>query len=268
MYRDHNCGELNLTNVGQTVTMAGWIQKIRNLGAMQFIDLRDEFGITQIVISDNEKIRKQTDGLVTETVISVKGTVVERSNKNDKIATGEIEIDAEEIKVLGKCKSVLPFEINSEAAGDVREDLRLEYRFLDLRNDKLHKNILLRSKIMKTLRRKMDELGFTEIQTPILANSSPEGARDFLVPSRLHPGEFYALPQAPQQFKQLLMVSGFDKYYQIAPCFRDEDPRADRAPGEFYQLDFEMSFAEQEDVFKVLEDVIPTVFKEHTNWKV
>ena len=268
MYRDHNCGELNLTNVGQTVTMAGWIQKIRNLGAMQFIDLRDEFGITQIVISDNEKIKKQTEWLVTETVISVKGTVVERSNKNTKIATGEIEIDAEEIKVLGKCKSVLPFEINSEAAGDVREDLRLEYRFLDLRNDKLHKNILLRSKIMKTLRRKMDELGFTEIQTPILANSSPEGARDFLVPSRLHPGEFYALPQAPQQFKQLLMVSGFDKYYQIAPCFRDEDPRADRAPGEFYQLDFEMSFAEQEDVFKVLEDVIPTVFKEHTNWKV
>ena len=268
MYRDHNCGELNIENVGQTVIIAGWIQKIRNLGAMQFIDLRDEFGITQIVISDNEKIRKQTEGLVTETVISVKGTVVERSNKNAKIATGEIEIDAEEIKVLGKCKSVLPFEINSETAGDVREDLRLEYRFLDLRNDKLHKNILLRSKIMKTLRRKMDELGFTEIQTPILANSSPEGARDFLVPSRLHPGEFYALPQAPQQFKQLLMVSGFDKYYQIAPCFRDEDPRADRAPGEFYQLDFEMSFAEQEDVFKVLEDVIPTVFKEHTNWKV
>ena len=268
MYRDHNCGELNIKKVGETVVIAGWIQKIRNLGAMQFIDLRDEFGITQIVISDNEKIRKQTEGLVTETVISVKGTVVERSNKNTKIATGEIEIDAEEIKVLGKCKSVLPFEINSETAGDVREDLRLEYRFLDLRNDKLHKNILLRSKIMKTLRRKMDELGFTEIQTPILANSSPEGARDFLVPSRLNPGEFYALPQAPQQFKQLLMVSGFDKYYQIAPCFRDEDPRADRAPGEFYQLDFEMSFAEQEDVFKVLEDVIPTVFKEHTNWKV
>ena len=268
MYRDHNCGELNIENVGQTVVIAGWIQKIRNLGAMQFIDLRDEFGITQIVISDNEKIRKQTEGLVTETVISVKGTVVERSNKNAKIATGEIEIDAEEIKVLGKCKSVLPFEINSETAGDVREDLRLEYRFLDLRNDKLHKNILLRSKIMKTLRRKMDELGFTEIQTPILANSSPEGARDFLVPSRLHPGEFYALPQAPQQFKQLLMVSGFDKYYQIAPCFRDEDPRADRAPGEFYQLDFEMSFAEQEDVLKVLADVFRTVFTTHTDWKV
>ena len=268
MYRDHNCGELNITNVGETVTIAGWIQKIRNLGAMKFIDLRDQFGITQIVISDNEEIKKQSEGLVTECVISVKGTVVERSNKNTKIATGEIEINAEEIKILGKCKNVLPFEINSEATGDVREDLRLEYRFLDLRNEKIHNNILLRSRIMKTLRRRMDELGFTEIQTPILANSSPEGARDFLVPSRLHPGEFYALPQAPQQFKQLLMVSGFDKYYQIAPCFRDEDPRADRAPGEFYQLDFEMSFAEQEDVFKVLEDVIPTVFKEHTNWKV
>jgi len=268
MYRDHNCGELNIKNVGEKVTIAGWIQKIRNLGAMQFIDLRDEFGITQAVISDNEDIKKQAEGLVTECVVSITGTVVERSNKNTKIPTGEIEIDAEQIKILGKCKNVLPFEVNSEVAGEVREDLRLEYRFLDLRNEKLHKNILLRSKIMKTLRRRMDELGFTEIQTPILANSSPEGARDFLVPSRLHPGEFYALPQAPQQFKQLLMVSGFNKYYQIAPCFRDEDPRADRAPGEFYQLDFEMSFAEQEDVFKVLEDVIPTVFKEHTNWKV
>lgn len=268
MYRDHNCGELNIKNVGEKVTIAGWIQKIRNLGAMQFIDLRDEFGITQAVISDNEDIKKQAEGLVTECVVSITGTVVERSNKNTKIPTGEIEIDAEQIKILGKCKNVLPFEVNSEVAGEVREDLRLEYRFLDLRNEKLHKNILLRSKIMKTLRRRMDELGFTEIQTPILANSSPEGARDFLVPSRLHPGEFYALPQAPQQFKQLLMVSGFNKYYQIAPCFRDEDPRADRAPGEFYQLDFEMSFAEQEDVFKVLEDVILTVFKEHTNWKV
>ena len=268
MYRDHNCGELNIKNVGEEVVIAGWIQKIRNLGAMKFIDLRDQFGITQIVVSDNEEIKKQTENLVTECVISVKGIVVERSNKNTKIATGEIEIDAKEIKVLGKCKNVLPFEVNSEVAGEVREDLRLEYRFLDLRNEKLHNNILLRSKIMKTIRRRMDELGFTENQTPILANSSPEGARDFLVPSRLHPGEFYALPQAPQQFKQLLMVSGFDKYYQIAPCFRDEDPRADRAPGEFYQLDFEMSFAEQEDVFKVLEDVIKTTFKEHSNWTV
>ena len=266
MYRDHNCGELNIENVGQEVVLAGWIQKIRNLGAMKFIDLRDQFGITQIIIS--EDLKEQTDNLVTECVIQVKGTVVERSNKNTKIPTGEIEIDAKEITVLGKCKNVLPFEINSEAAGDVREDLRLEYRFLDLRNEKIHNNILLRSKIMKTIRRKMDELGFTEIQTPILANSSPEGARDFLVPSRLHPGEFYALPQAPQQFKQLLMVSGFDKYFQIAPCFRDEDPRADRAPGEFYQLDFEMSFATQEDVFKVVEDVIPYTFKKFTNWKV
>ena len=268
MYRNHNCGELNITNVGEVVTIAGWIQTIRNLGSMKFIDLRDQFGITQIVISDNEELMNLANDLVTECVISVKGKVVERSSKNTKIPTGEIEINAEEIKVLGKCKNVLPFEVNSEKTGEAREDLRLEYRFLDLRNDKLHKTILLRSNIMKTLRRKMDELGFTEIQTPILANSSPEGARDYLVPSRLHPGEFYALPQAPQQFKQLLMISGFDKYYQIAPCFRDEDPRADRAPGEFYQLDFEMSFAEQEDVFKVLEDIFTTVFKEHTNWKV
>ena len=191
---------------------------------------------------------------------------MERESKNSKIATGEIEVIAEKIEVLGKCKNVLPFEINTDQ--EVREDLRLEYRFLDLRNEKLHNNILLRSKILKTLRDKMEELDFTEIQTPILANSSPEGARDYLVPSRLNPGEFYALPQAPQQFKQLLMVSGFNKYYQIAPCFRDEDPRADRAPGEFYQLDFEMSFATQEDVFKVIEEVVPYTFKKFTNWKV
>ena len=191
---------------------------------------------------------------------------MERTSKNNKISTGEIEIVANEIKVLGTCKNVLPFEINTDK--EVREDLRLKYRFLDLRNEKLHNNILLRSKILKTLRDRMDELGFTEIQTPILANSSPEGARDYLVPSRLNPGEFYALPQAPQQFKQLLMVGGFNKYYQIAPCFRDEDPRADRAPGEFYQLDFEMSFATQEDVFKVIEEVIPYTFEKFTNWKV
>ena len=191
---------------------------------------------------------------------------MERSNKNTKISTGEIEVVAEKIELLGKCKNVLPFEINKDQ--EVREDLRLEYRFLDLRNEKLHNNILLRSKILKTLRDKMDELEFTEIQTPILANSSPEGARDYLVPSRINPGEFYALPQAPQQFKQLLMVSGFNKYYQIAPCFRDEDPRADRAPGEFYQLDFEMSFATQEDVFKVIEKVVPETFEKFTNWKV
>ena len=270
MYRNHNCGELNINNVGEEVVLAGWIQRIRNLGAMKFIDLRDQFGITQIVISDNENIKKQAEELVTETVIQVTGNVLERSSKNNRISTGEIEIDAKKIVVLGKCKNTLPFEVNSEKAdiSAVREDLRLEYRFLDLRNEKLHNTILLRSKVLKTLRDKMDELGFSEIQTPILANSSPEGARDFLVPSRLHPVEFYALPQAPQQFKQLLMVSGFDKYFQIAPCFRDEDPRADRAPGEFYQLDFEMSFAEQEDVFKVLEEIFISTFRKHTNWKV
>ena len=270
MYRNHNCGELTIKNVGEEVILAGWVQKIRNLGSMVFIDLRDQFGIIQIVISaENGAIDKTIlDSIVTECVIQVEGKVLERSNKNTKIPTGEIEIEANKIKILGKCKNVLPFEINSEKTGEVKEDLRLEYRFLDLRNDKLHKTILLRSEIMKTLRKKMDEMGFTEIQTPILANSSPEGARDYLVPSRLHPGEFYALPQAPQQFKQLLMVSGFDKYYQIAPCFRDEDPRADRAPGEFYQLDFEISFAEQEDVLKVLGEIFTTVFKTHTNWKV
>lgn len=269
MYRDHNCGELTIKNVGEKVTLAGWVQRIRNLGSMKFIDLRDEFGITQIVISSESSITDEDlKDVVTECVIQVVGNVVERSNKNDKIPTGEIEIDAEKIEVLGKCKNVLPFEVNSDKAGDVREDLRLEYRFLDLRNDKLHQTILLRSDIIKTLRDKMNELGFKEIQTPILANSSPEGARDYLVPSRLHPGEFYALPQAPQQFKQLLMVSGFNKYYQIAPCFRDEDPRADRAPGEFYQLDFEMSFAEQEDVLSTMEEIFTTVFKKHTNWEV
>ena len=265
MYRTHNLGELNIKNVGEKVELSGWIQKIRNLGSMIFIDLRDEFGITQIVIND-EDLQNSIKNIYTETCIHIYGEVVERANKNDKIPTGEIEVITEKMEVLGKCKNTLPFEVNTNK--EVREDLRLEYRFLDLRNEKLHNNILLRSKILKSLRDKMDELGFPEIQTPILANSSPEGARDFLVPSRLHPGKFYALPQAPQQFKQLLMVSGFDKYFQIAPCFRDEDPRADRAPGEFYQLDFEMSFATQEDVFKVLEEIIPYTFKKFTNWKV
>ena len=265
MYRTKTCGELNIHNVEEVVELSGWIQKIRNLGGMIFIDLRDEFGITQIVIND-EKMQQEAKEWNTESCIHIKGKVVERSSKNNKIPTGEIEVVASQVEILGKCKNVLPFEINNNQ--EVREDLRLEYRFLDLRNEKLHNNILLRSKILKTLREKMDELDFTEIQTPILANSSPEGARDYLVPSRLNPGEFYALPQAPQQFKQLLMVSGFNKYYQIAPCFRDEDPRADRAPGEFYQLDFEMSFATQEDVFKVMEEVVPYTFKKFTNWKV
>ena len=265
MYRTKTCGELNIKNVKEEVELAGWIQKIRDLGGMTFIDLRDEFGITQIVIND-EELKQLIKELHTESCIHIEGQVVERASKNPHMKTGEIEVVAKEIEVLGKCKNILPFEVNTDQ--EVREDLRLEYRFLDLRNEKLHNNILLRSKILKTIRDKMDELGFTEIQTPILANSSPEGARDYLVPSRLNPGEFYALPQAPQQFKQLLMVSGFNKYYQIAPCFRDEDPRADRAPGEFYQLDFEMSFATQEDVFKVIEDVIPYTFEKHTNWKV
>ena len=265
MYRTKTCGELCINNIGETVELAGWIQKMRNLGGMEFLDLRDEFGITQIVIND-EKLQEQAKNFTTESCIHVVGKVVERSNKNKNLKTGEIEVIAEKLEVLGKCKNVLPFEVNTDQ--EVREDLRLEYRFLDLRNEKLHNNILLRSKILKTLRDRMDELDFTEIQTPILANSSPEGARDYLVPSRLNPGEFYALPQAPQQFKQLLMVSGFNKYYQIAPCFRDEDPRADRAPGEFYQLDFEMSFATQEDVFKVIEDVVPYTFKKFTDWKV
>ena len=269
-YRTHNCGELRMANVGQTVKLAGWVQRIRNLGAMKFIDLRDQFGITQIIIGDDSNLHEEAEKLVTECVISVEGVVSERSNKNSKIPTGDIELQATKITMLGKCKSVLPFEVNSEKIdiSSVREDLRLEYRYLDLRNDKIHKNILLRSKVMKFVRDKMDEMGFAEIQTPILANSSPEGARDFLVPSRLHPGEFYALPQAPQQFKQLLMVSGFNRYFQIAPCFRDEDPRADRAPGEFYQIDFEMSFATQEDVFKVLEELFTSTFKHFTDWKV
>jgi len=265
MYRTHNLGELNISNKGNKVELAGWIQKIRNLGGMIFIDLRDEFGITQIVIND-ENLQNQVKELNNESCIQICGEVVERTNKNNKIPTGEIEVVANKIEVLGKCENILPFEVNTDQ--DVREDLRLEYRFLDLRSEKLHNNILLRSKILKAIRDKMDELGFYEIQTPILANSSPEGARDYLVPSRIHSGEFYALPQAPQQFKQLLMVSGFNKYFQIAPCFRDEDPRADRAPGEFYQLDFEMSFAKQEDVFETIEQVVPYIFKKFTNWKV
>lgn len=257
-YRTHTCGELTIKEVGKEVKLSGWIQKIRNLGGMTFLDIRDQYGITQIVL-ENDEIKKQAEQLTTESSICVSGIVVERKSKNDKLSTGEIEVIAQQIEMLGKCKNILPFEINT--LQEVREDLRLEYRFLDLRSDKIHRNILLRSQILKKIREQMDKLGFCEIQTPILANSSPEGARDFLVPSRLHPGEFYALPQAPQQFKQLLMVSGFDKYYQIAPCFRDEDPRADRAPGEFYQLDFEMCYAQQEDVLAVIENVVPVLFK-------
>ena len=265
MYRTKMCGELRKQDIGEKVELAGWIQKKRNLGGMIFIDLKDETGISQLVIKDNENEEKIKD-ISTQSCIHICGEIVERENKNEKIETGEVEVIVDKIEILGKCKNILPFEIDTNQ--EVREDLRLEYRFLDLRNEKLHKNILLRSKILKELRTNMDELGFTEIQTPILANSSPEGARDYLVPSRINKGEFYALPQAPQQFKQLLMVAGFNKYYKIAPCFRDEDPRADRAPGEFYQLDYEMSFATQEDVFNVMEQVIPKTFKKFTNWKV
>ena len=265
MYRTKNLGELRIENVGEEVELSGWIQKIRNLGGMIFIDLRDEDGITQVVVND-EELQLQAKELVKESCIHINGKVVERSSKNPNMPTGDIEVVVNKIEVLGKCKPELPFEINSEI--ETKEDLRLEYRFLDLRNEKLHNSILFRAKVLKYLRDKMEELGFPEIQTPILANSSPEGARDYLVPSRLNPGEFYALPQAPQQFKQLLMVSGFNKYFQIAPCFRDEDPRADRAPGEFYQLDFEMAFATLDDVLGIVEKIVVDTFKHFTDWKV
>lgn len=264
-YRTHYCHELRITDVGKEVRIAGWVQTIRDLGAVMFVDLRDHYGITQLTINDEKNLELMRN-VNTESTISVTGVVSERSNKNPNIPTGDIEIIPTEIRVTGKAKNVLPFEINIDQ--DVREDLRLQYRFLDLRNDKIHNNIVYRAKIMKTIRSLMDDMGFIEIQTPILTSSSPEGARDFLVPSRLHPGEFYALPQAPQQYKQLLMMSGFDKYYQIAPCFRDEDPRADRSPGEFYQLDLEMSFATQEDVLKAVENVVLNTFRKHTNWSV
>lgn len=261
-YRNRNCNELRISNVDEEVILAGFIKSIRNMGFMTFIDLRDHFGITQIVLSND--FENEVKELTKESTIQIKGVVKERSNKNKNIDTGDIEIICKEMKLLGKCKANLPFEINDEYKNN-KEDLRLEYRFLDLRNEEIHKNIVLRSKILKDVRKIMDEKGFVEIQTPIFANSSPEGARDYLIPSRLNPGEFYALPQAPQQFKQLLMVSGFDKYYQIAPCFRDEDPRADRSPCEFYQVDFEMSFAEEEDVLNVLESFAKLLFKNNTD---
>lgn len=260
-YRTNYCNELRIEDVGKEVRLAGWVQTIRDLGSMMFVDLRDHYGMTQIAIED-EKHLELMRKVPTESTISVTGKVCERSNKNPNMETGDIEVIPSEIRVTGKSKNVLPFEINIDQ--DVREDLRLEYRFLDLRNDRIHKNIVFRARIIKTIREIMDSMGFVEIQTPILTSSSPEGARDFLVPSRIHPGEFYALPQAPQQYKQLLMMSGFDKYYQIAPCFRDEDPRADRSPGEFYQLDLEMSFATQEDVLKVVENVVLNTFRKHT----
>ena len=267
-YRTHNCGELRKENVGQRVKIAGWIQKSRNLGGLLFIDLRDQYGITQAVISGESELAKTASQIPTESVVSIEGNVKLRGDglTNESMKTGEIEVLIEKIDILGKRTREMPFEVNSNI--ESKEDLRLQYRFLDLRNEKLKENILLRAKILQFLRAQMIERGFTEVQTPILTSSSPEGARDYLVPSRVHPGRFYALPQAPQQFKQLLMVSGIDKYFQIAPCFRDEDARADRAPGEFYQLDMEMAFATQEDVFNVMEKVMYNTFTTFSSRKV
>ena len=267
MYRTHTCGEISKEDVGKKIRLAGWIQTIRDMGGIIFIDLRDQYGITQVVSADNIDVINTVAKIPTESTVTVGGTVRLRdeSTINKNIKTGEVELELETIEVLGKRTRNLPFEVNTDQ--DVREDLRLQYRFLDLRSEKLNNNILFRSKVIKTIRDSIEKLGFVDIQTPILTSSSPEGARDYLVPSRIYPGEFYALPQAPQQFKQLLMVSGFDKYYQIAPCFRDEDPRADRLPGEFYQLDLEMSFATQEDVFHVVETVINETFDKLSDWK-
>lgn len=255
-YRTHNCNELTFDNLNERVQLAGWVDTIRDHGGVAFIDLRDEYGVTQVVVNDGDLINH----LKKESVISVTGTVVKRDEEtiNTKIATGELEVKVDELTVLNPCTENLPFEIGESK--ETREDVRLTYRFLDLRNKKVHDNILFRSEVISYLRQKMTALGFTEITTPILTCSSPEGARDYIIPSRKHEGKFYALPQAPQQFKQLLMTSGFDKYFQIAPCFRDEDARADRSPGEFYQLDFEMAFATQEDVFAVAEDVLYDTF--------
>ncbi len=261
-YRTHTCGELRLSHVGEKVTLSGWLENLREVGGgIGFLVLRDFYGITQVVV-ETEELLRQVKALKKETTVQVTGKVRERTNKNSKIPTGEIEIVPESIQVLGRCQyNELPFEINFSKDAD--EAQRLRYRYLDLRNPQVKSNIIMRSQVVSALRRAMEEQGFLEITTPILTASSPEGARDYLVPSRKHPGKFYALPQAPQQFKQLLMASGFDKYFQIAPCFRDEDARGDRSPGEFYQLDMEMAFAGQEDVFAVMEQVLPPVFAKY-----
>lgn len=265
--RTHNCGELRQSDEGKHVKLCGWLSSVRDLGAVIFFVLRDYYGYTQAVVSDEEK-KEQIRSIPRESTISIDGKVVLRSAPNKDMPTGMIEIEPEKIELLGKCYELLPFEIATSTQS--REDVRLKYRFLDLRNPDVKAKIVFRSKVVSWLRNKMTSLGFLEITTPILTSSSPEGARDYIVPSRLYPGHFYALPQAPQQYKQLLMASGFDKYFQIAPCFRDEDARADRSPGEFYQLDTEMCFATQEDVFAVMEDVLSGVFKEFSpkNYKV
>ena len=266
-YRSHNCNELRKKNVGSNILLSGWINKKRDHGNLLFLDLRDNYGITQCIVDKENKNFKDLEKLQLETVINVEGKVVDRSTDtiNKEIETGEIEVTIENFVVLGKCKE-LPMPIFSDQ--EYSEEIRLKYRYLDLRRKKIHENIILRSKVISFIRNEMNKFGFLEFQTPILTSSSPEGARDFLVPSRLNPGKFYALPQAPQQFKQLIMVSGFDKYFQIAPCFRDEDARADRSPGEFYQLDLEMSFVEQEDVFKVVEQLLVNTFKKFSKKKI
>lgn len=267
-YRTHKCDEISLSDIGKKVKISGWVQTIRDLGGLVFLDIRDMYGITQVVTSGKAEDVDFASHIPLESTVTVYGEVKKRDEEtiNPKLKTGLVEIRIEEITVLGKRTKNLPFEINTKQ--DIREDLRLQYRYLDLRNDRLKNNLILRSKVIQYLRTQMIEQGFLEVQTPILTSSSPEGARDYLVPSRLHPGKFYALPQAPQQFKQLLMVSGIDKYFQIAPCFRDEDARADRAPGEFYQLDMEMSFATQEDVFNVMEPVMYNTFKKFSDKKI
>ena len=266
-YRSHHCNELRKNNVGQDVILSGWINKKRDHGNLLFIDLRDNYGITQCII-DQENINfKLLERTPLETVVKIEGKVVDRTTEtiNKDIETGEIEVAINNSTILGTCKE-LPMPVFSDQ--EYAEEIRLKYRFLDLRRKKIHENIILRSKVISFIRNEMNKLGFLEFQTPILTSSSPEGARDFLVPSRLNPGKFYALPQAPQQFKQLIMVSGFDKYFQIAPCFRDEDARADRSPGEFYQLDLEMSFVEQDDVFNVVETLMVNTFKKFSNKKL
>ena len=268
VYRTYKCSEIREENVGEEIKLAGWVDTIRDLGGVLFIDLRDQYGITQVVVSGDEEKVDFASKIPVESTISVSGKVRLRDEEtiNRNIETGTVELFAEEFKILGKRTKQLPFEI--ETSREVREDLRLQYRFLDLRARKNLENLKLRAKLIQFLRTQMIEQGFLEVQTPILTSSSPEGARDYLVPSRIYPGKFYALPQAPQQFKQLLMVSGIDKYFQIAPCFRDEDARSDRSPGEFYQLDMEMAYATQEDVFTAIEPVIYNTFEEFSDKKI
>lgn len=262
IYRTHSCGELRLTDAGKQVRLAGWVNSIRKLGGLTFVTLRDHFGITQLVVKDENDL----NGVCKETTVSISGKVIERESKNPKMETGDIEVVVDKITVLGKSQNALPFEISD--APNTKEELRLKYRYLDLRNPETHKIIVVRAKMLNFVRNKLTQMGFIEVQTPILTSSSPEGARDYIVPTINAPGEFYALPQAPQQFKQLLMVSGFDKYFQVAPCFRNEAARADRTPGEFYQIDMEMSFATQEDVMSVCEEFVTALFEEFTDFEV